>query len=64
VCDAPVPLVLQFHGYPGSSRSWLEQSSYAGMGMAIIALDCPGQEKNILIRMDEQGMHADYAKEV
>ena len=41
--DKPVPLVLQFHGYPGSSRSWLEQSSYAGMGMAIIALDCPGQ---------------------
>ena len=24
----------------------------------------PGQEKNILIRMDEQGIHADYAKEV
>ena len=41
--DKSVPLVLQFHGYPGSSRSWLEQSSYAGMGMAIIALDCPGQ---------------------
>ena len=39
----PVPLVLQFHGYPGASRSWLEQSSYAGMGMAIIAVDCPGQ---------------------
>ena len=41
--EGPVPLVLQFHGYPGSSRSWLEQSSYAGMGMAIIAMDCPGQ---------------------
>lgn len=41
--DKPVPLVLQFHGYPGASRSWLEQSSYAGMGMAIIAIDCPGQ---------------------
>ena len=39
----PVPLVLQFHGYPGASRSWLEQSSYAGMGMAILAMDCPGQ---------------------
>ena len=22
--EGPVPLVLQFHGYPGSSRSWLE----------------------------------------
>ncbi len=41
--DRPVPLVLQFHGYPGASRSWLEQSSFAGMGMALIAMDCPGQ---------------------
>lgn len=43
VSEEKVPLVLQFHGYPGASRSWLEQSSYAGMGMAIIAMDCPGQ---------------------
>lgn len=41
--DRPIPLVLQFHGYPGASRSWLEQSSYAGMGCALLALDCPGQ---------------------
>ena len=41
--DGPVPLVLQFHGYPGASRSWLEQSSFAGMGCALIAMDCPGQ---------------------
>lgn len=37
------PLVLQFHGYPGCSRSFLEQSSFAGMGMALLAMDCPGQ---------------------
>lgn len=43
VSDAKVPLVLQFHGYPGASRSWFEQASFAGMGMALIALDCPGQ---------------------
>ena len=43
VSDDPVPLVLQFHGYPGASRSWFEQASFAGMGMALIALDCPGQ---------------------
>ena len=43
VSDEPVPLVLQFHGYPGASRSWFEQASFAGMGMALIALDCPGQ---------------------
>lgn len=42
-CDVPVPLVLQFHGYPGGSRSWLEQSSFVGMGCGIIAMDCPGQ---------------------
>ena len=43
VSDAPVPVVLQFHGYPGASRSWLEQASFAGMGCAVVALDCPGQ---------------------
>ena len=41
--DVPVPLVLQFHGYPGASRSWFEQSSFAGMGCALIAMDNPGQ---------------------
>ena len=43
VSDVPVPLVLQFHGYPGASRSWLEQSSFVGTGCAVIAMDCPGQ---------------------
>lgn len=41
--NKPVPLVLQFHGYPGASRSWLEQASFAGMGCALLAMDCPGQ---------------------
>lgn len=41
--DGPVPLVLQFHGYPGASRSFAEQASFVGMGMAILAMDCPGQ---------------------
>ena len=39
----PLPLVLQFHGYPGASRSFFEQSSFAGMGCALIAMDNPGQ---------------------
>ena len=39
----PLPLVLQFHGYPGASRSWFEQCSFASAGLALIALDCPGQ---------------------
>lgn len=38
-----VPVVLQFHGYPGASRGWFEQSAFAGAGMAVIAMDCPGQ---------------------
>ena len=46
VSEKPVPLVLQFHGYPGASRSWLELSSFAGMGMAVISMDCPGQGGN------------------
>lgn len=37
------PLVLQFHGYPGASRSWFEQSSFLGLGCSLIALDNPGQ---------------------
>lgn len=41
--QAKVPLVLQFHGYPGATRSWLEQASFVGMGCAIVALECPGQ---------------------
>lgn len=41
--DGLLPLVLQFHGYPGASRSWFEQSSFAGRGCALIALDNPGQ---------------------
>lgn len=44
--DRPIPLVLQFHGYPGASRSWLEQSSFAGMGCALLSMDCPGQGGN------------------
>lgn len=38
-----VPIVLQFHGYPGSSRGWFEQAAFAGLGMAVLAMDCPGQ---------------------
>lgn len=43
VTDGQVPLVLQFHGYPGATRSWFEQASFAGLGYAVLALDNPGQ---------------------
>ena len=39
----PVPCVLQFHGYPGSSRPYLEHASFVDAGMAVIAMDCRGQ---------------------
>lgn len=42
-CQEKVPVILQFHGYPGASRGWFEQASFAGMGMAVLAMDCPGQ---------------------
>lgn len=38
-----IPLILQFHGYPGASRGWFEQTSFAGIGCAVIAMDCSGQ---------------------
>ncbi len=41
--EGPLPLILQFHGYPGAARSWLELSSFAGMGFAVLAMECPGQ---------------------
>lgn len=44
--EKEVPLILQFHGYPGASRGWFEQLSFVGMGFAIIAMDCPGQGGN------------------
>lgn len=38
-----VPLILQYHGYPGASRPWFEQIDFAGMGYALLIMDCPGQ---------------------
>ena len=40
--EEKVPVVLQFHGYPGATRGWFEYASFAGMGMAVIGMDCPG----------------------
>jgi len=43
VAGESLPLVLRFHGYPGRTRSWLENGSFAGMGFADITMDNPGQ---------------------
>ncbi len=41
--NEPVACVLQFHGYPGSSRPYFEHASFVEAGMAVIAMDCRGQ---------------------
>jgi len=39
----PHPAVVIFHGYSGSSGSWLDKLPYAAMGFSVAALDCRGQ---------------------
>ncbi len=39
----PIPAVLQFHGYTGSSGYWAEKLNYVNAGFAVAALDCRGQ---------------------
>ena len=41
--DQEVPLILEFHGYRGRSRTWLELISFCSLGHAVIAMDCRGQ---------------------
>lgn len=43
VTEVKVPLVFQFHGYPGASRSFLELSGFVASNMAVVAMDCRGQ---------------------
>ena len=37
------PVVFQFHGYPGSARSYFELSSFVAAGYVVVAFECPGQ---------------------
>ncbi|WP_373214974.1 acetylxylan esterase [Ruminococcus sp. 5_1_39BFAA] len=37
------PLVVQFHDFPGGSRSWMHLSRYAAIGYSVLAMDCRGQ---------------------
>lgn len=41
--DSKVPILFYFHGYPASSRNWLEKTSFASLGYAVLAIDCRGQ---------------------
>lgn len=37
------PLVIQFHDYPETSRSWFHLSRYASIGCGVLAPNCRGQ---------------------
>ncbi|RYG53180.1 acetylxylan esterase, partial [bacterium] len=41
--ETPVPCVLEFHGYSGSSGDWVSKLPFVGRGQAIASLDCRGQ---------------------
>jgi len=43
VSDDPKPLIFQFHGYPGASRSFLELSGFVAADMAVVSMDCRAQ---------------------
>lgn len=43
ITEVKIPLVFQFHGYPGASRSFLELSGFVASNMAVVAMDCRGQ---------------------
>ncbi|MGX7112714.1 alpha/beta fold hydrolase [Gemella cuniculi] len=38
-----IPVLFYFHGYPASSRNWLEKTAYCSLGYDIIAMDFRGQ---------------------
>lgn len=41
--NQPMPAILQFHGYSGSSGDWYNYLGYVASGFTIAALDCRGQ---------------------
>lgn len=38
-----IPVLFYFHGYPASSRNWLEKSAFCSLGYDVVALDFRGQ---------------------
>ena len=41
--DEPLPTVLLFHGYAGSSGGWFDKLAWVNSGFCVAALDCRGQ---------------------
>ena len=38
-----IPILFYFHGYPASSRNWLEKSTFASLGYDVVAIDFRNQ---------------------
>ena len=41
--NRPIPILFYFHGYPASSRNWLEKSTFASLGYDVVAIDFRNQ---------------------
>ena len=41
--NKPIPILFYFHGYPASSRNWLEKSTFASLGYDVVAIDFRNQ---------------------
>lgn len=38
-----IPILFYFHGYPASSRNWLEKSTFSSLGYDVVAIDFRNQ---------------------
>ena len=38
-----IPILFYFHGYPASSRNWLEKSTFVSLGYDVVAIDFRNQ---------------------
>lgn len=43
---APVPAVVEYHGYGGNSRDWSTKLSFVAAGVAVFSMDCRDQFGN------------------
>ncbi len=41
--NKPIPILFYFHGYPASSRNWLEKSAFSSLGYDVVAIDFRNQ---------------------
>ncbi|MGL6063990.1 MAG: alpha/beta fold hydrolase [Fusobacteriaceae bacterium] len=41
--EKPLPAIIEFHGYGGSSKDWSKKLSYAEAGYVVLSMDCRDQ---------------------